>query len=185
MNLPLNRRNPTNNCPRTLSIIRFVSCLFSSRRSSKSQECYENPFSSKRCIALFHEYTSESASSIFSPQSRRSLLIRVVLFPAPDEPDVLGPEGMEKFCEDISVEPENVFIFRLYLISLPAFGTPPPCTDVLKSVCFRSADSHVSPCLENECKSNGLFYEIRMAQRFFRASVSLPDLSSTSARTPA
>lgn len=22
--------------------------------------------------------------------------------------DVLGPEGMEKFCEDIGVEPENV-----------------------------------------------------------------------------
>lgn len=24
--------------------------------------------------------------------------------------DVLGPEGMEKFCEDIGVEPENVNI---------------------------------------------------------------------------
>ena len=22
--------------------------------------------------------------------------------------DVIGPEGMEKFCEDIGVEPENV-----------------------------------------------------------------------------
>lgn len=28
-------------------------------------------------------------------------------FLGPDE-DVLGPEGMEKFCEDIGVEPENV-----------------------------------------------------------------------------
>ena len=27
----------------------------------------------------------------------------------PDE-DVIGPEGMEKFCEDIGVEPENVRI---------------------------------------------------------------------------
>ena len=34
--------------------------------------------------------------------------------------DILGPEGMEKFCEDIGVEPENVsrypsFICKLYL----------------------------------------------------------------------
>jgi len=25
-----------------------------------------------------------------------------------DKGDVIGPEGMEKFCEDIGVEPENV-----------------------------------------------------------------------------
>jgi DCN1-like protein 4/5 len=30
----------------------------------------------------------------------------------PDE-DVLGPEGMEKFCEDIGVEPENVSFTNL------------------------------------------------------------------------
>ncbi|BFZ14564.1 hypothetical protein BsWGS_17603 [Bradybaena similaris] len=40
-------------------------------------------FSKKRCSSWFHEYT------------------------APNE-DVLGPEGMEKFCEDIGVEPENI-----------------------------------------------------------------------------
>lgn len=28
------------------------------------------------------------------------------VFEGPDE--VVGPEGMEKFCEDIGVEPENV-----------------------------------------------------------------------------
>ena len=28
-------------------------------------------------------------------------------FPAGTD-DVVGPEGMEKFCEDIGVEPENV-----------------------------------------------------------------------------
>jgi len=27
---------------------------------------------------------------------------------AADKCDVIGPEGMEKFCEDIGVEPENV-----------------------------------------------------------------------------
>lgn len=48
----------------------------------------ENDFSPKRCIAWFHEYTDT------------------------DE-DVLGPEGMEKFCEDIGVEPENIVMLCL------------------------------------------------------------------------
>lgn len=30
-----------------------------------------------------------------------------------DDPDTLGPEGMEKFCEDIGVEPENVVMLVL------------------------------------------------------------------------
>lgn len=35
----------------------------------------------------------------------------IFVFEGPDE--VVGPEGMEKFCEDIGVEPENVcFIFK-------------------------------------------------------------------------
>ena len=33
----------------------------------------------------------------------------------PDE-DTLGPEGMEKFCEDIGVEPENVSYFQIGLL---------------------------------------------------------------------
>jgi len=34
-------------------------------------------------------------------------------FGGPDE--VVGPEGMEKFCEDIGVEPENVgFLHDIY-----------------------------------------------------------------------
>lgn len=53
----------------------------SSRRHSKTEE---TPFSVKRCLTWFREYTT------------------------PDETDILGPEGMEKFCEDIGVEPENV-----------------------------------------------------------------------------
>lgn len=32
-----------------------------------------------------------------------------VFVSAPD--DVVGPEGMEKFCEDIGVEPENVSVY--------------------------------------------------------------------------
>lgn len=31
---------------------------------------------------------------------------KIVMFSGPDE--IVGPEGMEKFCEDIGVEPENV-----------------------------------------------------------------------------
>ncbi|XP_046384843.1 DCN1-like protein 5 [Ischnura elegans] len=46
-------------------------------------------FSHKRCIAWFREYTT------------------------PDDPDTLGPEGMEKYCEDIGVEPENVVMLVL------------------------------------------------------------------------
>ncbi|XP_064607628.1 DCN1-like protein 4 isoform X2 [Liolophura sinensis] len=45
-------------------------------------------FSNKRCVAWFHEYTG------------------------PDE-DVIQPEGMEKFCEDIGVEPENIVMLAL------------------------------------------------------------------------
>lgn len=57
------------------------------RRFSKSED--NSSFSQKRCIAWFREYTS------------------------PDDPELLGPEGMEKFCEDIGVEPENVVMLVL------------------------------------------------------------------------
>jgi len=30
------------------------------------------------------------------------------VFPGDEQNDVIDPEGMEKFCEDIGVEPENV-----------------------------------------------------------------------------
>ncbi|KAH9513980.1 DCN1-like protein 4 [Bulinus truncatus] len=45
-------------------------------------------FNKKRCLAWFHEYTG------------------------PNE-ETLGPEGMEKFCEDIGVEPENIVMLVL------------------------------------------------------------------------
>ncbi|KAM4627755.1 DCN1-like protein 5 [Polymixia lowei] len=47
----------------------------------------ERSFSTKKCLAWFQEYTG------------------------PDK--VLGPEGMEKFCEDIGVEPENIIMLVL------------------------------------------------------------------------
>uniref|UniRef100_A0A1B6CRL4 Defective in cullin neddylation protein n=1 Tax=Clastoptera arizonana TaxID=38151 RepID=A0A1B6CRL4_9HEMI len=59
----------------------------STRRYSKSEDLAS--FSQKRCITWFGEYTS------------------------PDDPEVLGPDGMEKFCEDIGVEPENVVMLVL------------------------------------------------------------------------
>lgn len=57
----------------------------SSRRHIRS----EDGFSQKRCMAWFQEYTT------------------------PDEPETLGPDGMEKFCEDIGVEPENIVMLVL------------------------------------------------------------------------
>ena len=52
--------------------------------------------------------------------------------PGADEDDVIGPEGMEKFCEDIGVEPENVRLashhVRSPLVRCPSctrhLGTP-------------------------------------------------------------
>ncbi|KAK6172724.1 DCN1-like protein 4 [Patella vulgata] len=55
---------------------------------SKREPVSSSSFSSKRCEAWFHEYTS------------------------PDE-DEISPEGMEKFCEDIGVEPENIVMLSL------------------------------------------------------------------------
>lgn len=64
--------------------------IYSARRYAKTDDISNaSAFSQKRCITWFREYTS------------------------PDDPDTLGPEGMEKFCEDIGVEPENVVMLVL------------------------------------------------------------------------
>ncbi|CAH2300182.1 DCN1-like 4 [Pelobates cultripes] len=47
----------------------------------------DEAFSSKRCLEWFYEYAGTD--------------------------DIVGPEGMEKFCEDIGVEPENVVMLVL------------------------------------------------------------------------
>ncbi|XP_042901219.1 DCN1-like protein 4 isoform X2 [Parasteatoda tepidariorum] len=57
-----------------------------SRKNSKICDFIDDSFSHKKCMALFQEYASAN------------------------DPDVLGPEGMEKFCEDIGVEPENIIM---------------------------------------------------------------------------
>ncbi|XP_057341927.1 DCN1-like protein 4 isoform X2 [Microplitis mediator] len=60
------------------------------RRYTKTEDVpAASSFVQKRCIAWFREYT------------------------AADDPDTLGPDGMEKFCEDIAVEPENVVMLVL------------------------------------------------------------------------
>lgn len=68
---------------------------------------------------------------------------------AVDDPKVMGPDGMEKFCEDIGVEPENVssrfhfctewgFCFFVLpsmwslLLDAPAIG-PLCCTFLIKN----------------------------------------------------
>ncbi|XP_076248842.1 DCN1-like protein SCCRO4 [Calliopsis andreniformis] len=62
----------------------------SARRYTKTEDVSNvSSFSQKRCITWFREYTT------------------------PDDSDTLGPEGMEKFCEDIGVEPENVVMLVL------------------------------------------------------------------------
>ncbi|RXM30346.1 DCN1-like protein 4 [Acipenser ruthenus] len=52
------------------------------RKHEASSIKTEEVFSSKRCLEWFYEYAGSD--------------------------DVVGPEGMEKFCEDIGVEPENL-----------------------------------------------------------------------------
>ncbi|XP_045204486.1 DCN1-like protein 5 [Mercenaria mercenaria] len=67
-------------------------------QSRRGQTSSTEAFSAKQCIAWFHEYTD------------------------PDE-DVLGPEGMEKFCEDIGVEPENIVMLSLaYTLDAKSMG---------------------------------------------------------------
>ncbi|OWR46191.1 DCN1-like protein 4 [Danaus plexippus] len=55
-----------------------------SRNSRRHARADDTTFSAKKCLAWFKEYTTLS------------------------EPEVLGPEGMEKFCQDLGVDPENV-----------------------------------------------------------------------------
>lgn len=76
---------------RDISITRIsIYFYYSARRYTRTDDVSSvSTFSQKRCITWFREYTS------------------------PDDPDTLGPEGMEKFCEDIGVEPENVVMLVL------------------------------------------------------------------------
>ncbi|XP_026473300.1 DCN1-like protein 4 [Ctenocephalides felis] len=55
----------------------------------RSKKTEDTTFNAKRCLAWFHEYTTK------------------------DDPDTLGPEGMEKFCADIGVQPEDITMLVL------------------------------------------------------------------------
>lgn len=57
----------------------------SARRSNK----FDDGFNSKRCLNWFKEYTTT------------------------DDPETLGPEGMERFCRDLGVDPENIVMLVL------------------------------------------------------------------------
>lgn len=60
-----------------------------SQPSSRRYHRLEESFSTKRCLTWFSEYTT------------------------PEDPHQLGPESMERFCEDIGVDPENVAMLVL------------------------------------------------------------------------
>lgn len=51
--------------------------------SSRSKQAEESKFNTNRLIAWFKKYTT-------------------------DDPNQLGPDGMERFCADINLEPENI-----------------------------------------------------------------------------
>lgn len=51
--------------------------------ASRSRQTVEEKFSINKCITWFRRYTTDDASQ-------------------------LGPEGMERFCQDIKVDPENI-----------------------------------------------------------------------------
>nr|XP_039262501.1 DCN1-like protein 5 [Styela clava] len=59
----------------------------SARSHGKTSSHSQSSFSTKKCLKWFQEYSEMN--------------------------DVIDPEGMEKFCEDISVEPENVVMLVL------------------------------------------------------------------------
>lgn len=62
-------------------------CSFTRPQIRGARPISDKLFSNKKCLAWFHEYAGADK--------------------------VVGPEAMEKFCEDIGVEPENVSLFTL------------------------------------------------------------------------
>ncbi|KAG1668789.1 DCN1-like protein 5 [Nymphon striatum] len=73
-----------------LNVSTFSLLIIYLRKASRPQD-YSNKFSEKKCIALFQEYIGTGSNMIC-------------------------PDGMEKFCEDISVEPENVLSLIVMLV---------------------------------------------------------------------
>lgn len=53
-------------------------------KTSSQRKVAEEKFSTNRLLSWFKKYTTE------------------------DDPTQLGPEGMERFCSDIHIDPENI-----------------------------------------------------------------------------
>lgn len=77
---PKRRKTDSDDCDMINNGKKAKTCI----RKSSQHSMGEYEFSQKRCITWFQEYTSA------------------------DDPELIGPDGMEKFCEDIGVEPENI-----------------------------------------------------------------------------
>nr|CAG4649672.1 EOG090X0DAO [Scapholeberis mucronata]SVE93873.1 EOG090X0DAO [Scapholeberis mucronata] len=96
-------RNSNNSTKRKMDLGEDLSSLFGkrtktssssstssvSRSRSKGAEEVLPAFNQKKCIAWFKQYTSTSSS------------------------DTIGPEGVEKLCHDLNVEPENIALLVL------------------------------------------------------------------------
>ncbi|XP_023226658.1 DCN1-like protein 4 isoform X3 [Centruroides sculpturatus] len=87
--MPPQRRRRTDLTEEEMKPTNKRQCTHSSVRRSRTNEQLDQSYSTKRCMALFQEYASA------------------------DDPETVGPEGMEKFCEDIGVEPENIVMLVL------------------------------------------------------------------------
>nr|CAH0108733.1 unnamed protein product [Daphnia galeata] len=93
-------RNSNNSTKRKMDLGEDVSSLFGKRSKtssnstvnrSRSKGAEEAPatFNQKKCIAWFRQYST------------------------PSSPDTIGPEGVEMFCRDLNVEPENIALLVL------------------------------------------------------------------------
>ena len=89
-----------------------------SRRSSNASNDNNDlsPFSQKKCLAFFSDYTCKFFNLLlWIILSQVTLLFFLLSNPlsAPDEPDVIGPEGIERFCKDIEEDPEDIVMLVL------------------------------------------------------------------------
>ncbi|CAJ0940087.1 unnamed protein product [Ranitomeya imitator] len=96
-NMPVKKKRKSSSSPEEVNMKK---CRISSycRTQTPNRVIGEDLFSSKKCLAWFYEYAG---------QYGRNQGCGV----GPDE--IVGPEAMEKFCEDIGVEPENIIMLVL------------------------------------------------------------------------
>ncbi|XP_077983628.1 DCN1-like protein 4 [Glandiceps talaboti] len=80
--MPPRRKRKTSSVDEQTTTLKRSKKESSSRKKNAAYDPLREPFSNKRCQIWFQEYSSDE--------------------------DGIGPDGMEKFCEDIGVEPENI-----------------------------------------------------------------------------